>query len=97
MIENRYSHICEDCESTSSDYDEVLVLGPAGSGIGCDSTTAVAEDMFEQDLCSCQDTSSASCCKMSNQSLLDHMYPTAKTAVIGKDVGEFELITSVNV
>ena len=29
--------------------------------------------------------------------LIDNMFPTAKTSVIGKDVGEFELLTSSSV
>lgn len=29
--------------------------------------------------------------------LIDNIFPTAKTSVIGKDVGEFELLTSSSV
>ena len=32
-----------------------------------------------------------------DQALLDHMYPTSKTSIIGKEVGDFELMTSANV
>ena len=32
-----------------------------------------------------------------SHTLLEHIYPTSKTAIIGKDVGEFELMTSANV
>ena len=93
---NRYTHICEDCES---DYDEVLVLGPSGGGGACPSVATYDDlELLEPEPCSC---GVHECCsydsKMSTQVLLDHVYPTAKTAVIGKDIGEFELITSTNV
>ena len=41
------------------------------------------------------------CCYHSShkadEALLDHIYPTSKTSIIGRDIGDFELMTSANV